>query len=187
MKKIPKRTRSPELTEEKQKWDLIFGHHPHVPQPITVYGKGILAYSGGNFTSSKKRKKHISGMIMKCEISQSIETGQLYIRKIEWCYTINERKKIKTTHVNPDGTKHKNKVKEVNVIIDCRRTRKNYFANRKIKFSRNLIIFSVALGIWLGYFWVYLGISFIYWILYALLIIFEIVYFSIKNVKLVKR
>ena len=189
MRKIPypKRTRSPELEKEKQKWDLIFGHHPHVPQPITVYGKGILAYSGGNFTSSKKRKKHISGMIMKCEIGQTIETGQLYLRKIEWCYTINERNKRKTRHVNSDGTKHKKKVKEVNVIIDCRRTRKNYFANRKIKASRNLIIFSVALGVWLGYFWFFFEISYIYWILYALLIVFEIVYFTIKNVKLVRR
>jgi hypothetical protein len=187
MKKIPKRTKSPELKEENQKWDLIFGHHPHVPQPITVYGKGILAYSGGNFTSSQKRKKHISGMIMKCEIGHTIENEHLSLRKIEWCYTINERIKKKTRYLDSDGKKHKRKLKEVNVIIDCRRTRKNYFANRKIKFSRNLVIFSVALGIWIGYFWIYFDISYVYWILYALLIIFEIVYFAIKNIKIVRR
>ena len=174
IKHIPylKRIKAPDIQEKKQIWDLIFGHHPHVPQPITVYGKGILAYSGGNFTSSKRRKKHISGMIMTCEIGQKDQSGPFILGKIEWCYTINERKKKK---------------KEVNVIIDCERTRKNYFANRKIKFSRNLIIFSVALGIWLGYFWVFFGISYVYWILYAILMIFEIVYFAIKNVKLVRR
>lgn len=174
LKKIPKRTGLPDLTEEKQKWDFIFGHHPHVPQPITAYGKGILAYSGGNFTSSKRRKKHISGIILKCEIGQENGSDQLTLGKIEWCYTINERKK-------------KKKVKEVNVIIDCERTRKNYFANRKIKFSRNLIIFSIALGVWIGYFWLFFEISWIYWVLYALLMVFEIIYFSIKNVKLVRR
>lgn len=168
-----KRSKKLKLEEKEQKWEIIFGHHPHVPQPITVYGEGILAYSGGNFTSSKRRKKHISGMIMKCEIGQVNNSGPLVLGKIEWSYTINERKK--------------KEIKEVTVIIDCQRNRRNYFANRKIKFSRNLIIFSVALGCWLGYFWIFFGISVIYWILYALLMVFEIVYFSIKNIKLVRR
>lgn len=189
MKHIPfvKRLKIPEIEINKQKWDFIFGHHPHVPQPITIYGEGILAYSGGNFTSSKKRKKHISGMILKCEIGQKNDSGPFLLGKIEWCYTLNERKKRKITRVESDGTKHKEKLKEVEVIIDCKRTRKNHFENRKIKFSRNVVIFSIALGVWLGYFWVYFGISFIFWILYALLMVFEIVYFMIKNVKLVRR
>ena len=169
---IKKLKTPPNIVEKNQKWDFIFGHHPHVPQPITIYGQGILAYSGGNFTSSQRRKKHISGMIMKCEIGQKNKTGPFIIGKIQWCYTINDRNK---------------KLREVEVLIDCERTRKNYFANRKIKFSKNLVVFSIALGIWLGYFWLYLGISFIYWILYALLIVFEIVYFSIKNIKIVRR
>jgi len=168
-----KRSKKLKLEEKEQKWEIIFGQHPHVPQPITVYGEGILAYSGGNFTSSKRRKKHISGMIMKCEIGQVNNSGPLVLGKIEWSYTINERKK--------------KEIKEVTVIIDCQRNRRNYFANRKIKFSRNLVIFSVALGGWLGYFWIFFGISFIYWVLYALLMVFEIVYFSIKNIKLVRR
>lgn len=169
---IKKLKKVPKIVEKNQKWDFIFGHHPHVPQPITVYGKGVLAYSGGNFTSSKRRKKHISGMIMKCEIGQKNNTGSFLLGKIEWCYTINERNK---------------KLKEVEVIIDCERTRKNYFANRNIKFSKNVVIFSIALGVWLGYFWIFFEISYIYWILYALLITFEIIYFILKNVKLVRR
>ena len=89
-----------------------------------------------------------------------------------------EAKKEEENKISPEDAERilqalENEEKEVNVIIDCERTRKNYFANCKIKFSRNLIIFNVALGIWLGYFWV--------------LIMFEIVYFIIKNVKLVRR
>jgi hypothetical protein len=41
------------------KWGLIFGHHSHVPQPIVIHPPNnpihnhLIAYSGGNFTSSK--------------------------------------------------------------------------------------------------------------------------------------
>ncbi|NVM17658.1 MAG: CapA family protein, partial [Candidatus Lokiarchaeota archaeon] len=66
------------------KWDLIFAHHPHVLQPIMMVpdefkpteGKSIsfnkvVVFSAGNFTSGAniiRKKKHISGIIIKCEI-----------------------------------------------------------------------------------------------------------------------
>ncbi|GAG76548.1 unnamed protein product, partial [marine sediment metagenome] len=68
----------------KYKWDLIFAHHPHVLQPImkvrddikisntkTVPYSKLVVFSAGNFTSGAniiRKKKHISGIIMKCEI-----------------------------------------------------------------------------------------------------------------------
>jgi hypothetical protein len=155
-----------------QKWDLIFGHHSHVPQPITEYGRGILCYSGGNFTSSERRKKHISGLVMKCEICKSNNSDKLELGKVHWCYTRNERKK---------------KEKEVCVVIDCLRTRKKSFESRTIKFRTSLIIFSIALGIWLGMFWALGAINILYWLIYLTLIIALIVYFGVKYSKFRKR
>ncbi len=160
-----KKSKIPEK-EIKQKWDLIFGHHSHVPQPIRDYGMGITGYSGGNFTSSQRRKKHISGLIMKCEICKVNDSNDLKIGKVHWCYTRNERNK---------------KQKEVYVIVDCSRTRKRYFENRNIKFKTNLIIFSVALGIWLGIFTLpNMADYYLYWIIYSILIIAIIIYFGLN-------
>lgn len=174
-----------ETKKYEDKWNIIYGHHSHVPQPIMNYGTGILAYSGGNFTSSKRRKKHISGLIMKCEIGRRDNSGPLVLGKVYWCYTINERKKLPMGEFQDNnGKTRKKKKREVTVVIDCKRTRKNYFENRGMRFRMNLIIFSIALGGWLGYFWIFFSIHFIYWILYTLLIIFEIIYAILKNIKL---
>ncbi len=88
------------------KWDLIFAHHPHVLQPImtvqdefkTNEGKSIpvnkvVVFSAGNFTSGAniiRKKKHISGIIMKCEIGPLKECQEkLAIGKMEWRRTKN--------------------------------------------------------------------------------------------------
>jgi hypothetical protein len=172
------------------KWDLIFGHHPHVPQPIKNYGKGVLAFSGGNFTSSKRRKKHVSGMIMKCEIGRVEENNPLILGNVYWCYTKNEKRKMKIREVRDteDSKKKKyKKIKETTVIIDCIRTRKNYFENRSIKFRTNFIIFTIALGIWLSIFWILGRISYIYWIIYAVLVVIVLMYFGLRNIKVPRR
>lgn len=124
-------------------WDLIFGHHSHVPQPITTYGSRLLAYSGGNFTSSKTRKKHISGIIMKCQIGQLEDKKQLGIGKVEWSYTINEKEKIK----KKNGKKFlKRKIKVDSVVIDCKRNRRNCFTNLRNKIWIN-IIYIIIFGV----------------------------------------
>jgi len=112
-------------------WDLIYGHHSHIPQPITNYGSKLLAFSGGNFTSSKTRKKHISGLIMKCQIGQLKGTEQLRIGKVEWSYIINEKEKIKEKRKG--NTTNKRKIKVDSVIIDCKRNRNNCFTNLRNK------------------------------------------------------
>lgn len=162
------RNKPDEKQKIRQKWNLIFGQHSHVPQPIKDYGEGIICYSGGNFTSSERRKKHISGLIMKCEICKSNNPDKVELGKVHWCYTRNERKK---------------KQKEVSVVIDCLRTRKKYFERRSIKFRTSLIIFSIALGIWLGMFWELGTINPLYWLIYSILIIALIVYFGVKYSK----
>ncbi|MFW9952159.1 MAG: hypothetical protein ACFFKA_18715, partial [Candidatus Thorarchaeota archaeon] len=53
---------------EIKKWNLIFGHHSHVPQAVIKSGDGLIAFSGGNFTSPKRWRYHKSGLILRCEI-----------------------------------------------------------------------------------------------------------------------
>ncbi|MFW9875406.1 MAG: CapA family protein [Candidatus Thorarchaeota archaeon] len=94
-----------------KKWDLIFGHHPHVRQPIMKFkdeykdqqGNSIefwklVAFSGGNFTSGVtflRKKKHIHGTIMKCDIGPLEDNDtQLAVGKVVWQNTVNEKKKI---------------------------------------------------------------------------------------------
>ncbi|MFX0083089.1 MAG: CapA family protein [Candidatus Hodarchaeota archaeon] len=86
---------------EEKPWDLIFGHHPHVPQAITRVSEKntpnkLLAYSGGNFTSGVWRDKHNHGLILKCDIGPWKEDNkQLAAANLEWSYTINDFNKWK--------------------------------------------------------------------------------------------
>lgn len=104
------------------KWDLIFAHHPHVRQPIMIVegeelkkqdGSPVLnddgsvkklqklvAFSGGNFTSGVtfiRKKKHIHGIIMKCEIGPlEHNPDKLAVGDLEWYNTFNKKKDSKT-------------------------------------------------------------------------------------------
>ena len=93
------------------KWDLIFAHHPHVLQPIMTvpdeikineqksipYNK-IAVFSAGNFTSGAniiRKKKHIFGLIMKCEIGPlKGHEEKLAIGKMEWRRTKNFKTRV---------------------------------------------------------------------------------------------
>lgn len=104
------------IPERNKKWDFIFGHHSHVRQPIMVFEdelrdqednpitdsdgdniriKKLVAFSGGNFTSGAniiRKKKHIYGIIMKCEIGPLQSYEQKYaIGNVEWRRTINNK------------------------------------------------------------------------------------------------
>ncbi len=90
---------------ESRKWDLIFGHHPHVRQPIMivpdyfmknrrkVWYKKLVAFSGGNFTSGAtffRKKKHIRGIILKCEIGPlEGHPEKIVVGNVKWRKTVN--------------------------------------------------------------------------------------------------
>lgn len=93
------------------KWDLIFAHHPHVLQPIMMVpdeyksseGESIplnkvVVFSAGNFTSGAniiRKKKHISGIIMKCDIGPLEGCKEkLAIGKMEWRRTTNQKTRV---------------------------------------------------------------------------------------------
>jgi hypothetical protein len=103
-KKLLTRDSERNAERKKMKWDLIFGHHPHTRQPIVkidqkddngnVLFKKLVAFSGGNFSSGAiiaRRKKHIHGIIMRCEIGPlSSDSNQLAVGEGEWRKTFNK-------------------------------------------------------------------------------------------------
>lgn len=131
--KYYRRKRSKGYDIDLKKWDLIYGHHSHVPQPIIDYEKRLLAYSGGNLTSSQWRKKHRSGLILKCEIGHINNSETLVLGNYEWSYTYNERNR---------------KDEEVTVKIDTKRNSEKSFTNTKNKFFTHIIYIIISLIFW---------------------------------------
>lgn len=66
--------------------DLIIGSHPHVIQPIEHFhssknriGKGVIAYSLGNFISNQRWRYSDAGVILNIQISKNIFNDSLWI------------------------------------------------------------------------------------------------------------
>ena len=79
-------------------WDLLFGHHSHVPQPVTAVAKGsvnkLLAYSGGDFATGIRSQKYRYGIIAKCEIGPLKSSPErLAVGAVEWMFTHVERRR----------------------------------------------------------------------------------------------
>jgi len=115
------------FSHPNHKWDLIFAHHPHVLQPIMIVpdpikvneekfipNNKLVVFSAGNFTSGAniiREKKHISGIIMKCEIGplKGYES-KLAIGKMEWRRTKNYKTRVgdvRTKRVGVDNEKYR--------------------------------------------------------------------------------
>jgi 2',3'-cyclic-nucleotide 2'-phosphodiesterase (5'-nucleotidase family) len=50
--------------------DIVFGHHPHVIQPIVQIKNTLVVYSLGNFLSSQSTADRLTGMIFTVEIEK---------------------------------------------------------------------------------------------------------------------
>ncbi|MFX0023389.1 MAG: CapA family protein [Candidatus Hermodarchaeota archaeon] len=135
------------------KWDLIFGSHTHVPQPIKVYNNKLLAYSGGNFINSLWRKKHISGLIMKCQIGRSMNIGRISVGNVEWSYTINRKNKM---------------LKKISVVIDLERNKKNYYETQVNKLITTLLVSLIFLLFWICYYYIIIHFGILFLILYLI-------------------
>ena len=72
------------------KWDMIVGHHSHVPQVITSYkvnsSDKLLAYSLGDFTTFAKPDRYLYGIIVKAEIGPDAK-GKWQVGKVEWRFS----------------------------------------------------------------------------------------------------
>jgi hypothetical protein len=126
---------------EEKPWDLIFGHHTHVPQAITEIKSEdpgipnkLLAFSGGNFFSGDWRHKHNHGLVMKCEIGKW-NNDKYAVGKVEWSYTKNKFRRWSLSR--------KNHVKTV--IIDQNQNKKRSFfiVRKRILYSLYISFFIV--------------------------------------------
>ncbi len=87
-----------------QTWDIVFGHHPHVPQAVTSVKaeelNKLLVFSGGNFTSGLNHTRHNYGIVLKCEIGPSLANPQkMAVGKVDWHFSFSEKQ-------NPAETEH---------------------------------------------------------------------------------
>ncbi len=135
------------------KWDLIYGTHTHMPQPIKVYNNKLLAYSGGNFINSLWRKKHISGLIMKCQIGRSRNNGSYSVGNVEWSYTINHKNK---------------KMKKISILIDIERNKQNCYNDQTNKLITTLLVSLAFLGFWICYFYIIIHFGIVILLLFLL-------------------
>jgi hypothetical protein len=151
---IPKRLRRPPIKtyDKKPKWDLIYGHHTHVPQPVVLVPNSqtkrndLLAYSGGNITSSKWIDKHQYGLILRCQIAKVNNSNQSAIRCIEWSYTKCDRHR---------------KEKKVHIDIDIDHNKKQKYDFRAIKVLKNLLIVSICYLIFTPIISIFFPVSFL--------------------------
>lgn len=72
------------------RWDMIIGHHSHVPQVITAYQDAVanklVAYSLGDFTTFARPDKYLYGIVVKAEIGPNA-SGNWQIGKVEWRFS----------------------------------------------------------------------------------------------------
>jgi len=69
-----------------KQWDLIVGHHSHVPQPIASYDNKVIAYGLGDFCIGLMLKKYQYGIVVKVELGPG-QTGQWQVGAVEWKFT----------------------------------------------------------------------------------------------------
>ena len=72
------------------KFDLVAGHHPHTPQPVTTEKTGgmnrLLAYSLGDFCFGRNIQKYLYGIVLKTEIGKNA-SGEWRTGRVEWHFT----------------------------------------------------------------------------------------------------
>jgi len=50
--------------------DLVIGHHTHTPQPVERYGRGLIAYSLGNFVFDPAGEGGRNGIVLQCTLTR---------------------------------------------------------------------------------------------------------------------
>ncbi len=98
-----------------EKWDLIVGHHAHVPQPISSYpsekGNKVVVYSLGDFSYGLKCKRyHHHGLIVKMDVGPN-KDGIWQTGNLNWQFNhlLFENKK----HVRVSITEHYKHLKHI--------------------------------------------------------------------------
>ena len=65
---------------------VVLGHHPHVLQPVELYGSGVIFYSLGNFVFDQRKEAMQQSMIARIVFtSEFVEAAQVIPVRIEDC------------------------------------------------------------------------------------------------------
>ena len=92
------------------RWDMIVGHHSHIPQVITSYRVNntnkLVAYSLGDFCTFARPDKYLYGIVVLAEIGPDVN-GIWQVGKIEWRFSYVNHLDNKTIRVElTDGFKY---------------------------------------------------------------------------------
>jgi len=110
MQLYPNPTQIDNAKELLKKWDMIVGHHSHVPQVITSYkaanSNRLVAYSLGDFCTFVKHDKYLYGIVVKAEIGPN-KDGIWQVGKLEWRFSYARHLDKNTIRVElTDGFKY---------------------------------------------------------------------------------
>lgn len=92
------------------KWDMIVGHHSHIPQVISSHkvndSDKLVAYSLGDFSTFAKLDKYLYGIVVKTEIGPDAK-GKWKTGKVEWRFSYVNHLDSKTSRIElTDGFKY---------------------------------------------------------------------------------
>lgn len=87
MQLTPRHQQVQQGRELLSKWDMIIGHHSHCPQPILLHEynrrQKLMAYSLGNFCSSRATENRQIGIALKVELGPD-KSGIWAVGKVQW-------------------------------------------------------------------------------------------------------
>lgn len=92
------------------KWDMIVGHHSHIPQVITSYKVDgtdkLVAYSLGDFSTFAKQDRYLYGIVARAEIGPDAK-GKWQAGKVEWRFSYVNHLDDRTSRIElTDGFKY---------------------------------------------------------------------------------
>lgn len=110
MQLYPNPAQIAQAKELLHQWDMIVGHHSHVPQVITAYqtdaDSRLVAYSLGDFCTFAKLDKYLYGIVVKAEIGPDAG-GKWRAGKVEWRFSYVNHLDAETVRIElADGFKY---------------------------------------------------------------------------------
>lgn len=110
MQLYPNPTQIGETKKLLASWDMIVGHHSHIPQVITSYEVGgtdkLVAYSLGDFCTFAKHDKYLYGIVVVAELGPDAE-GTWRTGKVEWRFSYVNHLDRETSRIElTDGIKY---------------------------------------------------------------------------------
>ncbi len=82
----PSRRQTRQATRLLRRWDMIVGHHPHCPQPVTVHRGRLVAYSLGDLVFGTGDRRFDHGVALRVAIGRTPD-GARRAGRVDWRFT----------------------------------------------------------------------------------------------------